>query len=124
MDESEELVEKMRGSGLEGVDFRASYFTPTFAKYKGELCRGIQLHVKDRNSYDSYLCALLLICNIRKMHKEFEFLSSDGHSYFFDRLAGTSIIRNEDLDPIEYVRTQKPRLEEFKERSEKYYIYR
>ena len=121
---NEELVEKMKSFELEGVDFRASYFTPTFSKYKGELCHGIQLHIKDRDSYDSYLCALLLIYNIRKMHKEFEFLSSDGHSYFFDRLAGTSIIRNEDFDPIEYVRSQKPHLEEFKARSEKYYIYR
>lgn len=121
---NEELVEEMRRSNLEGVDFRASYFTPTFSKYKGELCRGIQLHIKDSNSYDSYLCALLLIYNIRKMHKEFEFLSPDGRSYFFDRLAGTSIIRNEDFDPIEYVRSQKPGLEEFKAKSEKYYIYR
>lgn len=121
---NEELVEEMRKAPIEGVDFRASYFTPTFSKYKGELCRGIQLHIKDRGSYDSYLCALLLICNIRKMHPEFEFLSSDGRSYFFDRLAGTSIIRNEDFDPVEYVRSEKPRLEEFKAKSEEYYIYR
>ena len=121
---NEELVSEMRKAPIEGVDFRAAYFTPTFSKHKGELCRGLQLHIRDGNRYDSYLCTLLLLHNIRKMNPEFEFLSSDGRAYFFDRLAGTSIIRSKDFDPIEYVKSQKPLLEEFRAKSEKYYIYR
>ncbi len=120
---NDELVEEMRKIGIEGVDFRIAYFTPTFSKYKGELCRGLQLHVTDPLVYDSYLCTLLLIQNIKKMHTEFKYESTKGTSFVFDHLAGTHILRTDNFNPVEYVKSQKPLLEAFKSKSEKYYIY-
>jgi uncharacterized protein YbbC (DUF1343 family) len=32
------------------VAFRAAYFTPTFSKYAGEACGGVQIYVTDRNA--------------------------------------------------------------------------
>lgn len=119
---NEELVEQMRKENLDGIDFRAAYFTPTFSKYQGELCRGLQLHISDPDSFDSYLCALLLLSNIKKMHKV-EFSGMRKTSYFIDHLTGTTALRDENFDPYEYIKTQKPLLDAFKSKSEKYYIY-
>lgn len=42
------LAEQLKDLGLEGARFRPVYFVPTFSKYQGELCAGIQVHVIDR----------------------------------------------------------------------------
>lgn len=119
---NEELVEQMRAANLDGINFRAAYFSPTFSKYQGELCKGIQLHVTDPDSFDSYLCALLMLSNIKKMHR-IEFGGMRQNSYFIDHLAGTSAFRDEEFEPYGYVKAQKPLLDNFKAKSEKYYIY-
>lgn len=45
-----EHMNKMAPSVFEGVRVRSCSFEPTFHKYKGQLCHGIQLHV-DQNDY-------------------------------------------------------------------------
>ena len=41
------LLEEMRSRKLPGCNFRMHDFIPTFHKYAGEYCRGIQIHVTD-----------------------------------------------------------------------------
>ena len=41
---NEEVVQEMERKALPGVRFRAAYFRPTFSKYQGQLCKGLQLH--------------------------------------------------------------------------------
>ena len=38
------LAKKLNELHLPGVKFREVWFTPTFSKFKGELCGGCQLH--------------------------------------------------------------------------------
>jgi len=117
------LVEEMRSSDLAGVAFRTAYFQPTFSKYKGELCRGVQIHITDVNCFESYRCALILLHTIREMHKEFEFPGTEGKPHFIDRLAGTSDLRSDLFNPYTYLEAQKPLLKQFKEKTQQYYIY-
>ena len=70
--------------------------------------RGVKIHVRDAKSFDSYLCELLLLGNIRKTHGELEFSRINENSYFIDHLAGTGELRGDNFDPFEYVKKQKP----------------
>jgi len=56
----------------DGVILRECGFTPTFSKYSGEFCRGLQLHVTDRDAFSPFAVGLRLLCGIRKVHSELE----------------------------------------------------
>src|SRR5690606_26751967 len=45
------LAEALAGEALPGVAFRPLVFTPTFDKFTGQACGGVQLHVTDRSAY-------------------------------------------------------------------------
>jgi uncharacterized protein YbbC (DUF1343 family) len=47
----EKLADALNSYRLPGVHFRPLYYTPTFSKYKDELCGGVFVHVTDRNSF-------------------------------------------------------------------------
>lgn len=84
-----ELAKAMNKLNLPGVRFREAWFTPTFSKYRGELCGGVQVHVTDRHLYQPVKTSLLLIQMIKKMYPEkFEF-----HAAYFDKLMGTDEVR-------------------------------
>ena len=84
-----ELARRLNALGLEGVLFREAWFTPTFSKFAGELCGGVQVHVTDRNRYRSFAAALHLIKLVREMYpRQFQF-----HAGYFDKVAGTGRIR-------------------------------
>ena len=41
--------------------FRPQHFEPTFNKYVGELCNGVQMHVTDRDKFDSLKTSVAII---------------------------------------------------------------
>ena len=49
--EPRRLAERLRGERLPGVEFRPAWFQPTFHKFAGRACGGVQLHVTDRHSF-------------------------------------------------------------------------
>jgi len=84
-----ELARRLNALGLEGAIFREAWFTPTFSKFDGQLCGGVQVHVTDRNRYRSFAAALHLIRLVREMYpKEFQF-----HADYFDKVTGTRRVR-------------------------------
>ena len=48
-------------TGVPGAVFRPAVFGPTFDKYAGEECGGVQVHVTDPASYRPVLCAVAVI---------------------------------------------------------------
>ena len=118
------VIEEMKKKNLPGVAYRKMYFIPTFSKYKGELCKGIQLHITDEKEFEAYKCMLHLLSVIKNNHKELSFLKTSENRYFIDELAGTDVMRNEDFNPDAYIEAQQPHLKEFEKKSAKYYIYK
>jgi uncharacterized protein YbbC (DUF1343 family) len=51
---------------LPGVHFRPARFTPTFHKWAGRLCGGVQVHVTDRARFKPYLTGLAEIAVARR----------------------------------------------------------
>lgn len=62
------LADEMNAKKLNGVIFRPVYFTPTFSKFKGELCSGVQLHVTDRDEFSPFASAVMLVDTVREMY--------------------------------------------------------
>ena len=79
---------------LPGVVFSAIFFTPTFFKYKGELCQGILIHVIDPKQFRPLYTAITMFHVLYKMYGEkMEWLRDWERQYFLDRLAGGPFIR-------------------------------
>ena len=58
----------LNGLRLPGAHFREAAFEPGFQKHKGEICRGAQLHVTDRNVFQPLRIGLEIIRTVRDMY--------------------------------------------------------
>lgn len=59
------LADRLREEGLAGVSFRPASFEPTFQKWAGEMCGGVELHVTDPRSFRPVAAAVALMAAIR-----------------------------------------------------------
>ena len=55
---------------LPGVWFRPAYFQPTFQKWAGQMCGGIQIHVSDRQAYEPYLTGIAVLSVARDLYPD------------------------------------------------------
>ncbi len=113
--DSTSVIERM--GQQEGVILRECSFTPTFSDHKDNFCRGIQLHVTDRNSFSPFAVGIKLLDAIRKTHHEFEIEPSIAN------LIGTDNIFRSDFDPDTFIAEQQQRVAEWQNRSKKWYLY-
>ncbi|MEC0209129.1 DUF1343 domain-containing protein [Paenibacillus ehimensis] len=82
--------------GLPGVHLQPVYFTPTFSKYQGELCSGVQLFVTDPAAYRSVATALHLLHAIAALYPaQFQWTPpfKEGRKPFIDYLSGSDQVR-------------------------------
>jgi uncharacterized protein YbbC (DUF1343 family) len=49
--DARKLARRLAGEGWPGVAFRPAWFRPTFQKFAGQTCAGVQLHVTDREAF-------------------------------------------------------------------------
>jgi uncharacterized protein YbbC (DUF1343 family) len=114
--------------GLGGVHFRACHFTPTFSKYRGELCGGVQVHVTDRDAFRPVEVGLhMLSVALGLWPDEFKWLPPmcDGRRHF-DLLAGTDRIRldlGRGVAVEDIVDGWTDTLDAYEERSEEFLLY-
>ncbi len=123
------LTNRLSELKLDGVLFREVRFVPTFSKYAGKECRGVQLHVIDRNSFRPFLVALCLLSEVLREHSDkFEWLKRPrgAQGYYFDCLAGTDKVRKaleERTDPFILYEEIKASEDEFKEERKAFLLY-
>jgi len=116
------LAERLNGLALPGIKFRPQMFTPTFSKYEGESCSGVQLHIIDTESFQPVTASLHFIRTIREMYPaEFSFREKG-----FDRLSGNNWIRGmleEGAEVSDIEEKWQEGLERFKKKRAEYLIY-
>jgi uncharacterized protein YbbC (DUF1343 family) len=61
------LAAHMNLHRLPGVCLRPAFFEPTYHKWHGQLCGGVQIHVLDRRRFEPYRTALVLLAAIRRL---------------------------------------------------------
>src|SRR5258708_14696198 len=64
----ETLAEALNRAKLPGVIFRPCRFEPTFHKFQGESCGGVQVHVTDRAAFKPFFTYLVVIQYIRELY--------------------------------------------------------
>jgi uncharacterized protein YbbC (DUF1343 family) len=85
---------------LGGVHLRPVFFEPTFHKWAGQLCGGVQIHVLDRDEFEPYRSALVLLAAMRRLWpREFRWRDSpyeyENERMPIDLIAGTSAVRTQ-----------------------------
>ncbi len=94
---SETLARQLNALNLPGVYFRPQYFTPTFAKYQGELCGGVFLHITDRGVFHSIKTSWAILRVIRENYKEHFVINKpyvEGRPCMFEFETGCDYIRD------------------------------
>lgn len=61
------LAQHMNAQKLPGITFRPVWYRPTFQKFAGTDCGGVQLHVTDRVAFQSVRTSLALLAAMREM---------------------------------------------------------
>jgi len=94
-----DLLEELRKYKLPGVFFRPCFFIPTFHKFSGIKCGGVQIHITNRKKFRPFATGLALLKTIRDLYpKKFEW-KEPPYEYTYDNLPidmifGTDWIRN------------------------------
>lgn len=115
------LADELRKANLPGILFRPAGFTPTFSKYQGEVCQGVQLHVVDRDRFEPVRTALHLLKALKQLWPDkFQWRSS------LDRLSGSDDVRlalERGDTPEQIVESWSAALKEYEEVRRGYFLY-
>lgn len=129
--EPDGLIEELRKHNLPGVVFRPLHFQPTFHKFAGELCGGIQIHVIDRNAFKPVIAGVAIISAIRRLYPDGFEWKQPPYEYVYDRLPfdvinGSSRLREQieaGTSLAEIEGSWRKGLNEFGERRTPYLLY-
>jgi uncharacterized protein YbbC (DUF1343 family) len=115
--DEEALVKDMNALYLPGVVFRPMTFTPMFNKHEKQVCRGVELHITDRDTYRPFETMLHMFRHFKK-YPEFTVRESG-----LALRLGQNLLA-EDFDPVKIAAKAVEDSECFCENVEKYRIYR
>jgi len=84
--------------GFPGVFFRSCGFQPTFQKHSGVSCGGVQIHVKDRKSFEPVITGVALVKLAYDMYPDQFRWKDPPYEYVYDQnpfdvISGTNKIR-------------------------------
>ncbi len=94
--DGDRLAQTLNRIALPGVRFRPLHFVPAASKHANQTCRGVQVHVTDRQAFRPVETGLHVVAACRAQAPEpFEFLSSswEGRAPHFDLLTGSTRVR-------------------------------
>jgi uncharacterized protein YbbC (DUF1343 family) len=95
-----EVATALNDLGLPGVYFRPHSFMPTFQKFGGKLCHGVQIHVLDRATFKPVITGIAVIKLIHDLYPNGFEWQTPPYEYVFDRypfdvIAGTFKLREQ-----------------------------
>jgi uncharacterized protein YbbC (DUF1343 family) len=91
------LTAALTKSNLPGAVFRPIHFQPTFHKFAGEFCGGIQIHVTDRDAFKPVITGVAIIIAIRELYPDHFEWKQPPYEYVYDKLPFDVIIGSSGL---------------------------
>jgi uncharacterized protein YbbC (DUF1343 family) len=85
--EPRRLVARLQREALPGVRWRPAWFQPTFHKFSGQMCGGVQLHVTDRHSFRPVRTSLTLLAALRELSGTHFAWRTEPYEFVVDRPA-------------------------------------
>ena len=102
-------MERLAPHWLTGCKLREIWFEPTFHKWEGELCHGLQIHCEDPAHYNHeafkpWRVQALAFKAIRRLYPDYDLWRQFSYEYVFDKLAidvinGSPLLREWVDDP-------------------------
>ncbi len=87
--DEDDVASLLNSLGLRGVKFRPIRFVPSTSKHAGEICKGVQVHVTDREKFSPVRTGLCIVAAFKQLCRQ-NFL---WQKTTFDRLMGTKSVR-------------------------------
>jgi uncharacterized protein YbbC (DUF1343 family) len=92
------LAAALEADELPGVRFRPLVFRPTFDKFTGQACGGVQIHVTDRAAFRPYLTGVAWIRAMKRLWPESFAWRADAYEFIddipaIDLLCGSAAVR-------------------------------
>jgi uncharacterized protein YbbC (DUF1343 family) len=118
--EAEALAGYLRGRQLSAVEFEPASYRPASSRFKGEVCHGVRLILKDRERLDAVRLGIEIVGALQRLHPgRFEIDKALG-------LVGSRAVMQaikDGQDPEAIAAAWQPQLDEFKKRREPYLLY-
>ncbi len=117
-------AEALNQAKLPGVRFREQYFVPTFGKWVGVACGGVQVHITDERRFEAIRTAITMIVTAKQAHPEVFGWRPDN---FIDLLSGSTRLRtmvDAGAGVAEVIGAWRDELAAFTRKREQYLIYR
>jgi len=80
------LAATLNERNLKGVLFRPVHFEPTFQKWAGQLCEGVQVHVTEREDFEPYLTGIICIAAVRELYPDRFAWLEPPYEYEYDKM--------------------------------------
>ena len=84
-------MESLAPEWMRGCRLRDCWFEPTFHKYAGKLCAGIQVHVEDaaynHDAFRPWRLIALVLKSLRTLRPDYDLWRDSPYEYEYDRLA-------------------------------------
>ncbi len=123
--DTKSVLEELEKVALKGVLFRELVFTPTFSKHQGTLCKGLELYITNKETFEPVITGYTLLDIIREKNKEFKFLPPyhAGKHPMIDLLTGGSFLREKTKSLSEIIKQIRLDSKIFEELKERYHLY-
>jgi uncharacterized protein YbbC (DUF1343 family) len=122
---AQKLADEMNSKKLPGVVFRPVYFKPTFSKFQGESCSGVQVHVLDPHAIQPLATGIALMYAIKINYEQFSFLPPlmMNSRPFIDLLCGDKLYRDDTVDVPGLLEQFREESREFAHMKQQYHLY-
>lgn len=121
------LAKELNRLKLPSVIFTPAFFTPTFSKYKGEICEGVKLHITDYYKYQPVETGFRILYTLKHLYEDdFKLLprEKDSKHSFFTLLTGTKLFTEENTDIEELIENFRRDSETFDNIRKQYFLYK
>jgi uncharacterized protein YbbC (DUF1343 family) len=85
--DARKLCRRLQEEALPGVLFRPASFQPGFHKFAGQVCHGVQVHVRDRQAFQPVRTGLALVAALRELSGSSFAWRSEPYEFVTDRPA-------------------------------------
>ena len=127
----DQLKSTLKKKDLPGIYLREIFFQPTFHKWHGEVCGGLQIHITDPEAYKPYVTSLTIIQDIRTLYpRDFSWRNPpyeyEEEKMPIDLITGDDSIRQaieQDMDVNQLEASWKEELNQFREMAKRHFLY-
>jgi uncharacterized protein YbbC (DUF1343 family) len=105
--DARKLCRRLRQEGLPGTVFRPAWFRPTFQKFAGQNCGGLQIHVTDREAFQPVRTGLAVLAALRTLSDDCFAWRREPYEFVADRPA-IDLLFGSDRERLALERAQAP----------------